>query len=461
MLDVALFLAMIPEPCYGLEGQAQVEGEHVWVEYDDDVSEMTAQRVTNASDAGWEHYVDVFGWPEPPGPIAVKIDLFPDDAAGQCITEMCGDEHVPRCLVFRPAVSAGTADVTAVHEVGHAFQYGLMGNYLDSLESWAWWMEGTAEYMTHTLMPNQGTWFSIDEYIENPHWMLHHGFSEFVVGTRSTHMYGTAIVAFFMDEYYGGPTTVRETWDWGAAHSGTPIFFPDAINGIGIDFAEFWPHYLARLSVLDLEIGPNLDRIPSHTVISELPGSGAPPPDVRPEGLGVGIVRFGADLGAPDMDLLVEVTADAAVPWHGVLARVDGVEPGSSVIDYEVGEFIDGVATLRLEGFDGSNDAFLVVSPESMERTPFDYQLAAELVPSEVEGGSSSSGGEETTDIGTTTEVGSSSSGQPDETDTDGDAPAADGNSGCGCTAGSPGPAATAGLLLVLGLVTRRRPFAQ
>lgn len=459
MLDLALLLTMIAEPCYGLEGQSQVEGQHVWVEYDD-VTEMTAQRVADAADGGWDYYVDAFDWPAPPGPIAIRIDVFSDNAAGQCITEMCGDEHVPRCHVFGPAVSAGTADVTAVHEVGHAFQYGLMGNYLDSLESWAWWMEGTAEYMTHTHLPNDGTWYSISEYTENPHWMLHHGFSEVVSGTRSTHMYGTAVLAFFMDEYYGGPTTIRETWDWGAAQSGTRIFFPDAVNGIGLDFNEFWPHYLARLSVLDLSIGENLSQIPAHTVISELPGSGAPPPDVRPEGLGVGIIRFGADLGAPDMDLLVEVTGDPSVPWHAALARVDGVEPGSSVIDYVAAEFEGGVATVRLEGFDGSNEAFLVVSPESIERTPFDYQLAAELVPSEEPSGSSSSGGEETTDIGTTTDAGSST-GEPSDTDTD-EAPSSDAadESGCACAAGNGSFPPAFALTLLAALTLRRRQRA-
>ncbi len=451
MLGVLLTLGMIGEPCYGLEGQAQAEGRHLWVEYDDDLSPGRAEGVLEAADDAWEYYVDVFGWPAPPEPMAMRADLTSDMAFGQCISLECDGVHVPRCHVFGPSFAAGRQDNTAAHEIGHAFQYGLMGNYIDSLASWAWWMEGTAEYMSYTIEEDPGTWSAISVYLGNPQWMLHNEFAEFVSGNRTGHMYGTAILGFFIDEYYGGPHTVRQTWEWGAARSGERIFFPDAIEGVGIDFDEFWDHYLARLTVLDLEVGPNLQQIPAHTVMSALPGSGAPPPATRPEGLGIGIIRVPADLGSAGMDLRITLDVDPSVEWHAVLVRADGTAPGSAVIEYVRAEFSDdGSAIVELANFDGAHEAFLAVSPESIERIPFDYEVQAELVPGQ--------GSEDPTDTegsgsGTTSPADDSGSGS----DTDAAASAPDGASGCGCTSSpQPGPVTLLWPLL-LGAIRRRR----
>ncbi|MEM6295055.1 MAG: hypothetical protein AAGA54_27540, partial [Myxococcota bacterium] len=284
------------EPCYGLSSPQQVEGQHVWVEYDEaDISEATATEVAAVADDAWDYYVETFAWPAPPEPISVDADFTNDSAFGQCITVECDDgEHVPRCAVFGPAFGAGAHPNTTAHEIGHAFEYGLMGFYVDSLGSWAWWMEGTAEYMAYKLLPVAGTRAVIETYLGNPNWTLHHTFAEFVDGTRVGHMYGTAALAMFIDEYYGGPETVRQTWEWGAAMSGQPIYFGDAIEGIGLDFDTFWPDYLAHISVVDLDVGPELVSAPARFDISALPGSGNAPDAFLPEGLGMTFARFPA-----------------------------------------------------------------------------------------------------------------------------------------------------------------------
>ena len=437
MLSVLSLLLSIAEPCYGLEGTAQVEGRHLWVEYDMSLSEESATSLTEVCDDAWDVFVDELGWPAPPGPIAVRADLTADMAGGQCITVECGAEHVPRCHVFKPAFDAGLAarNNTAAHEIGHAFQYALMGAYTDSLTSWAWWMEGSATWISHYAQPHASVWSAMTSYIGNPQWALHNDFQEILNGNRGGHMYGTAVLAFFIDQYYGGPDTVRQTWEWGAEQSGERIFFPDAIEGVGIDFDEFWPHYLATLTVLDLEGGADVGAIPGHMVISELPGAGAPPPEARPEGLGIGIVRVPAGLGAEGMDLRVELDVDASVPWHAALAKTDGLEPGSEVIEYVRGEFDEaGHAVLVLPNFDGSAEGFLAVSPESIERTQFAYEIAAELVESGA--GDTGETGAMTGGVGSSTGV-ATTGGTTSGTDTDGEPEAeAPEAGGCGCRSG-------------------------
>ena len=448
LLPVAAFLLAIPEPCYGLEGPSQLEGQHVWVEYPSGVSETQAMAVMEASDAAWNIFADDLGWPEPPGPISVRADLGNDMAAGQCITQECGGESVPLCHVFGPAFQSGSAAQTAAHEIGHAFQYALMGNYVDSLASWAWWMEGSATWLEYFYSMDPRVWSRVDDYLANPQWTLHNDFSEMVQGNRGPHMYGTAVLAFFLQQYYGGPHTVRSIWEWGAERSGEKIFFRDAIEGIGLSFDEVWPNYIARLTVVDFVGGENAAAIPGHTVISELPGSGSPPEVSWPEGLGIGIVRVPAGLGVPGMDLRVTVDGDASVPWQAALVRADVIVPGSAVLEYVAGDFDDaGHAEMVLTAFDGSVEAFLAVSPETIDRTAFGYTVSAELVPTDV--GESSSGGESSSsgDASTSTSGGDTETDTADETEREDE-------SGCGCrSTGAPSWMLT---LLLLPALRRR-----
>lgn len=452
LLPFAALLLAIPEPCYGLAGPTSLEGAHVWVDYPAGVSDAQAMRVLAAADAAWDIYADELGWVEPPQPIAVRADPDNDMASGQCITMACDGVDVPLCHIYGPAFDGDYEAQTTAHEIGHAFQYALMGSYTDSLTSWAWWMEGTATWIEFAYEPDPRVWSRVDGYVANPQWTLHNDFAELFNGVRGDHMYGTAVLAFFLEQNYGGSDTVRATWEWGAERTGEKIFFRDAIEAIGLSFDEVWPHYLATISVIDLEGGENVGQIPGHTVLSGLPGSGAAPEASRPEGLGFALVHIPAELGMPGMDLHVQIDADASVPWHAVLARTDGVIPGSAVLDYVVAEWDDaGKGELLLPAFDGTADVFLVVSPESIENTPFGYSLAAELVPTGA--GESSS----TTDGSATTTATGDDTTAADETSTA--AAPQDDASGCSCRSTDlPGWNA---LPLLLALPRRRRRWSR
>lgn len=436
---------LLAQPCYGFSLPEQVETEHLWLEYDDNISQATAEAAAEVAEQAFVDYVETFDWPEPP-PFSILADFSLDSSFGRCITLECDDgSHVPQCQVYEPAFTAGSHLNTTAHEVGHAFQYGITGPFGISLAHWAWWMEGTAEYMAYRLLPVPGTLGVIETYLGNPHWRLHHTFSEFITGTRTGHMYGTAVLAMFIDEYYGGPDTVRELWEWAALQPEDPIFFRDAIEGIGISFDEFWPNYLAHLSVVDLSVGPDLDQIPAHLEINALPGAATPPDIYFPEGLGMAFFRIPADLGQPDTSLVVRILGDDAVRWHGVLAEVDAVTPGGAVVDMVAGQSgDDGVVELVLEGFDGQYDVMVGLSPETIEPNPFAFSIEAEL---EVAASSDETGDPD---------GGESSGGEPPvaDTDTEGESPAAEGASG-GCSVG--GSAPSGALLLLFGFAMRRR----
>jgi MYXO-CTERM domain-containing protein len=230
--------------------------------------------------------------------------------------------------------------------------------------------------------------------------------------------------------------------------SGETIFFRDAIEGIGLSFAEVWPHYLATITVLDLDGGDEASALPRHSVLATLPGSGTPPQEDLPEGLGFVVFHVPAALGMAGSDLRVQIDGDASVPWHAVVARTDGVTPGSAVLDYVVATWDDaGHGELLLPAFDGSRDAFIAVSPESPAKGPFAHSISAELVPTDA-GDSSTSTADTTAGIDGTTagETGSESGATTG---------AGDDASGCSCrSTGRPGWAL---LLPLLALGARRR----
>ncbi len=450
LLTIALLAA---EPCYGFSQPEQIEGQHVWVEYDESISSSTAQAVVDEADAAWNDYVETFDWPAPPGPFSVIADFDEDSAFGRCITIECDGVDLPQCSIYEPAFTSGNHLNTTAHEMGHAFQYGITGPFGVSVASWVWWMEGTAEYMSYRLRPVPGTIAVVETYLGNPQWRLHHNFSEFISGVRTGHLYGTAVLAMFIDEYYGGPDTVRETWEWGSMQGDDPIFFRDAIEGIGISFDTFWPDYMAHISVVDVGIGSEVSQIPAHLDFDTLPGAATPPDIYFPEGLGITFFRVPKGLGQPNSDLVVRILGEDSVRWHGALARVEDATPGAAVLDSvgaQSGD--DGVVELTLEGFDGNHDVMVALSPESIGPNPFAFSIEAELQPAV---------GDADTD-GPEPETGATGDA-PSETDTDG--PDADDNAGSGgCSLGgaqSPSALLFGGFGFGLALATSRRRRAK
>ena len=229
-----------------------------------------------------------------------------------------------------------------------------------------------------------------------------------------------------------------------------PIFFRDAIEGIGISFDTFWPDYMAHVSVVDLSIGSEVSQLPAHLDFDSLPGAATPPDIYFPEGLGITFFRVPKGLGQPNSDLVVRILGDESVRWHGALARVEDATPGATVEDYvgaQSGE--DGVVELVLEGFDGSHDVMVALSPESIAPEPFSFSIEAELQPVEV-----------TEDTEGPEPEGSSSSGEePLDTDTDGTTASQDDAGSSGCSVGD-SRSNGAPLLGIFGLVlasSRRR----
>jgi MYXO-CTERM domain-containing protein len=435
-----LWLALIAahaaeEPCYGHAWDDRVDSDHFWVEWEPDaITEEQAVDIASYAEAARTVYVDELEWQLTERAVLYSVsDTDGPGIGGITQTLPCAGEQVPRIELFMGTYLDTTARNIAAHELAHGSQYAYMGQYLDSVASWVWWMEGVATWMATQADGNVDDWAEVSlGYLDNPHLALHHGVGGYLVQEQSHHMYGTAVLARYMEDVWGGTDTVRATWEWGAASSGEEIWFPDAVVGAGLDFDPFWTRWLATATVADLGWGDVLERGARPVrVVTRLPSSGAPAEERWPQGLGMNVVQFDREGGEDGKSLEVTFEGDPTPRWHVVLVRTEGAQPGSRVLDYvplEVDE--QGRASGWMSDFDGDVDGFLVVSPEAWTEEGFDYAWTAELARGR--------GPMEGTVVLVETPGG-----------------------GCGCATGSTGGGWEGLVLMALAAVLRRRPSGK
>jgi len=377
------------EPCYGYSFEDRVSGDHLHVEWAPDViTRDEAEALLFRMEDAWGIYVDALGWRAPPPAVSVLVEeaLVPGSVSGVAQTRECEDgSHLPRLQVFAGAFKRGDEMTTGPHELGHALEYAYMGSYLDGLEAWAWWMEGTATWFERYVdgegeLSTTSSWVrSMRNYTGAAHLALHHDFLDINDHQMGGHMYGTAVLAMYIDEYYGADV-VRQTWETGANHVGEgPLWFPDVIAEMGLDFDTFWQGYIAAVGTLDFDDAELISDLPRATAVSSLPDSGSPKEKRWPQGLGLSYLRVNKSLGSPGATLRLIFDGDPKVKWHVVsfLAKQD--KAGAKVkeltaldVDHE------GHAEIELP-FDGDRFVYLAVSPEAPGKEGFEWSWAADL----------------------------------------------------------------------------------
>ncbi len=379
MLFISLFASGVAhgadEPCYGHSAENRVSTAQFWVEWDGDfLNEAQATVIAEAAEHAADTYRDL-GWQFTTEPVVIAVtEQGTYGISGLTRTSVCTTTPVPRIDLFLGQYDESSAvDVTS-HEVGHIAEYAYMGAYNDSVDSWLWWMESTATWLTPHA---DGLWTgwgdTANAYLEHPEMGMHHGLEGFLDDNISAHMYATTYVTETLAEY-AGEDAVRATWEYGGAHTGTPILFADAVNGAGVNFDAYWAWHLASLPTRDIERAAYVTETAVADTAGALPadGSGAP------QGLGVEVVRFPSTLGDKKTQLNVSFDGDPAVPWHVVLVRTTG----DAVIDYTPLTVTDGHAEGWISGF-YRVDGWLVVSPEAIDLTPRAYTWTAEAAKDE------------------------------------------------------------------------------
>ena len=358
-------------PCTGLaDGMLNLSSDTFWVEWEPgSISIEDARYLLDVAEESRVVYTDL-GWPFADEPQAITVlNRSGGGIAGVARTRACEDgRHVPWYELSIGSFSEwGARNVTA-HELAHGAEYGFMGSYLDGLDSWLWFMEGTAVYLAYQVDGDaEEVAWEARGMLRNPHLGLHHTITAQLYNDRANHIYGTVYLTWLLDENYGGTDVIRDLWAYGGEHAGEPIFFPDAVEGVGLDWTTVWHNIMARTTVLDTSLAEHSTfGVRLQADVGALPAAGEPAEERRPEGLGLDFVRFDRMAADGRKALEVKVEVDPSVDWHVLLVRTTGERVGGTVLDVTpltVGD--NGVARGILSGFGGATDAYLVVSPES------------------------------------------------------------------------------------------------
>ena len=389
MLGTWIVAAALATPCAPIESANFLEGDHFWIEWDPAVCDTeAAQQILDWSEEARTIYMDELGYAFTDQTILIRVEDF-GGVGGLATTVACPDGSLSPLLTLYAANIGDPGENTSKHEVVHAVQYAYMGSYIDGITSWPWWMEGCAMWTTTFADDNFLEWAGrAEDYLETPWIGLHQTPLAYSDPQRSRFLYGTGLIAQFLSDA-DSPEAVRRTWEYGQTVTGTPIYFPDAIEAAGLEWEPFWTDFMAAVTVLDIPQSNYFsEAVFVEDKVGSLPAQGSPDEEREPQGMGLSVVHFRKVVGQPGRDLEVTFEGDPDVPWMAVLVRTRGKGPGGKVLDVvpvEVGA--DGKGQASLTEFDGTKEGWLVVSPQSLDLEPREFTWSAQLneLPTEEE----------------------------------------------------------------------------
>ncbi len=345
------------EPCFGRQSSNYLLTDHFSVEWENGVSESTAEHFAESLEYSWQREVDELGWNRPLGtdtyPMLAYIAHDDGSAGAYTSVDRCDGDYVPYIVAYSGSwYSTSWAEDMAAHEFAHTIQFST--SY--ALEFWYW--EASAIWMEEQVYPTHNTWsYYVDAYNDTP-WIGLNASSQ-----RSYdifyHMYGAAIFNFFLDNWYDGHDTVKGMWDYAETRGGyysIPVW--DNVEGIGLDFEEVFEGFLAANTVMDYDEQSAFSPIDIHQAITSLPASGESGTSDEPESLGQNYIRFDDSLGGGG-DLRVTFQGEAGPSeWFAVLVSTQNGAVAETVrLDLDGNHEGEG----WIEFQDG--DVYLVVAP--------------------------------------------------------------------------------------------------
>jgi hypothetical protein len=246
--------------------------------------------------------------------------------------------------------------------------------------------------------------------------------------TEFNHMYGMAILGFYIDKYVGGHDLMIDMWEWAETRSGYYTYGPDdALDYLGYDWETLYDDFVTRNTVMEYDDQMYFGDIDVEETVRSLPASGASSSSTEPEYFGQNYIEFDIDPDGDSTSLEVTFEGQAEANWTVQLV-------GTSI--YSVEEVVpftvnSAQGTAQIDDIDMYNRIWLVVSPRT-GTSGFSYSWSADLIES--------AGGDDTG-----TGVGGGGGGKG-------------GASDCGCSAIALQPLSLAAFSVpLLGLVASRR----
>jgi len=378
LLDVPTELDTRPDDtCWGQYGDHRVTGEHWVVEWDGNtITESTAEDFLEALEYSWEVEVDELGWRAPDGgDDYLMLAYVAEGNYGGAYTTVdhCGGQYIPYVVAYEGSFAPGSTwyQDMACHEFNHAMQFGY------GFAHEFWWWEATATYIEEAVYPSHNGWAPyITGYSDQP-WLAMNASSQEDYDIFM-HMYGMAIMGFFLEQYVGDEDLVRQTWSESSSYGGQySLYLPDLLEDMGHDFYAAYPSFMAANTVMEYADQSAYPDVAVQSAVHSLPDEGGNGAGTSPETLGQNYIRFDTGEATAELpDLLVTFEGQGGGEWIALLVGTTD----DTVLEVVSLELTDDAGEGRLADIEQFDDAWLVVSPTRESGNAFDYSWSAELV---------------------------------------------------------------------------------
>ncbi len=373
LLLLAQIAVAADEPCYGHTYDNRLEGDNFWVEWEDStLNESKAANILDAAERARSVFMAV-GFPFPDESIVIAF-AAETHAAANATTKQCESGPVPHIHLWPGHANSVHIRETVAHELGHAAQYGFMGQYTNAVDSWTWWLEGSAVWLALQSEDDVSDWtWAAGGYLATPEVTLMQGVAAYWDDSKTAHMYGAVLVAAHLEQY-ASPQAIVDSWEYAGTQGGERIMWPDAIEYLGLDWHDYWGDFLAHAVTADVPNGKFIeDGVTASGTAFELPYSGETL--TASERLGWQAIRVSRCVSSRTDTVDVAFQGDPEAQWSVVLVVTEGTDPGDVVNRFEILDVDDtGAASGTITELSAyGEDAWLVASPFDDEPGSFNF----------------------------------------------------------------------------------------
>ena len=357
-------------PNWAGDGENRIITEHFSVEWDGDaISETRAQQWADALELSWQVEFEELGWRKPGGhtqylTLAYIADF--DYAGAVTSVENCGGSSIPFMIAGKGSFAQGTWFMDmASHELNHTSQF----SYGYGHEFYFW--EATATWIEEYIYPSHNSWAQyIVGYSQAPHLAINKSSQQ--DQEIFYHMYGMAILLFYLDEYVGGPEFVEELWRY-SSNNGTQydLWIGEVLEAKGEDWGELYDHFIATNAVMDYEEQAYFTAVNRADSVKSFPASGGNSSNDKPEGYGQNYIRIktgSATAEAPDLQ--VNFGGAENVEWSVQLVG----EIDDAIADIVKMDVVEGSGEAVVRNFGDYDLVWMVVSPLTKKEKAYNYE---------------------------------------------------------------------------------------
>ena len=220
------------------------------IQWDGDAADTAMAGVAGeALEASWQALIVEQQWPLPVSTdeylLPVYIDPSLEDTGLTIEWEVPGFSQGVPIIYLHPDSAANESFFRALagHELHHAIQYAMRGQYSPENEE-AWYWEASAEWASELAQPDLNIYAWSSPYYSLRPWLRFDSFEEY-------HQYGMFVLNAYLEEHVTGPGGMRAVW---AISTDRPDVGWDELleESTGLTVEALWGGFVAAMAQEDL-----------------------------------------------------------------------------------------------------------------------------------------------------------------------------------------------------------------